>query len=179
MRKISMILFALLFYSVLYAGKPEKDMIDSACAKYKKIAKADISITSAETKAKNAAKKEKQAVKKYDKNDPKTGLCPDAIFSLDKMLKNYELTLVQKDERIKTGREEIVARMKGQAAMYPQIRIILKDKAVFMVRFYDATGKRYYEAKITATGRNDAPAEVMEEFTTASGGKTTRYNYAY
>jgi hypothetical protein len=73
---------------------------------------------------------------------------PDCLFKLREFLTNYDLTVTQKDERIKLGKEEIIAIRKGQTSAYPQIRITIKNDEVKDIRFYSINGKKYYVVKV-------------------------------
>lgn len=79
---------------------------------------------------------------------------------------NFDLTIKQKDERIKRGMEEIIAIRKGQDAQYPQIRIFMKNGNVEEMKFYSISGKKYYEVKVNSYEKNkgiDVPVDITEK----------------
>ena len=93
-------------------------------------------------------------------------LYPVCLFDIERFLTNYELSVTDKDERIKRGREEVVAIKKGQEMSYPQIRIIVKNDQVELIKFYSITGKKYYEVIVNKYGKTkgiDFPEEITEK----------------
>ena len=101
-------------------------------------------------------------------------LSPACIFNAKKFFSGYEFRTLEKDERIKRGREEIIAVRKGQAAEYPQIRLVIKNDIIESVRFYSAAGKRYYEVVAVEHKKNkgiNVPV-LLKETVTAEGNTT-------
>jgi hypothetical protein len=78
----------------------------------------------------------------------KTGLYPECLFNMKKYFENYNMTVKQKDERIKAGFEEVIAIPQGQTNQYPQVRLFIKGTKVKDIKFYNAQGKKYYTVKI-------------------------------
>ncbi|HRQ43504.1 MAG TPA: hypothetical protein PLB12_04065 [Candidatus Goldiibacteriota bacterium] len=105
---------------------------------------------------------------------------PACYFDAENYFKNYVLSVKIKDERIKMGAEEITAIPKGQKIAYPQIRIIVKDKKIESMRFYDAKGNKSYEFKIdgyTKSKGAEYPARITEKYHTKTGITTIENSY--
>ncbi|PKL92139.1 MAG: hypothetical protein CVV21_05145 [Candidatus Goldiibacteriota bacterium HGW-Goldbacteria-1] len=95
-------------------------------------------------------------------------LYPACLFDIKNFLNDYNLTSVNKDERIEEIKgKEIIAIKNNQQKEYPQIRMnIIKDKIVEM-RFYSFSGKKYYVLKMNKYVKIkgiDIPEEIVEEF---------------
>lgn len=94
---------------------------------------------------------------------------------------NFDLSIRQKDDRIKRGREEIIAIRKGQDAQYPQIRIFIKAGLVEEIKFYSAGGKKYYEVKINTYEKTkgiDIPVDITEKITAQNNEIVSSIKYS-
>lgn len=89
-----------------------------------------------------------QTIKNENSDKEKIELHPYCLFNIEDFLKNFEIKIKHKDVRIKRGMEEIIAIRKGQATNYPQVRIFVQGNRILEMKFYTATGKKYYELKV-------------------------------
>ena len=155
--------------------KTDKENITSKRILLKKPGKMKIMhLTQAMVPADNGKNEAKSTVQKAAPSDiisddtKPVSLSPACIFDMNKFFENFDLSIKQKDERIKRGREEIVAIRKGQTAQYPQIRIIIMDGLVEEMKFYSISGKRYYEVKVNTYEKSkgiDIPVDITEKIT--------------
>jgi|GEM_PF-3080308 hypothetical protein len=176
MKKITVFLSVLMFFGCfLYADTAvtitaqvyeNMDKISSIEAKY-----------TIETMQMRNSKIEKSRVKNFEikmsSSTPatttaqaKTGLYPDCVFNIKNYFSNYDMTVKQKDERIKAGYEELVAVPKSQTNQYPQVRLFVKEKMIDSMNFYDASGKKYYTIKIKKYEKvngADFPSVIVEK----------------
>jgi hypothetical protein len=91
------------------------------------------------------------------------------------------LTILNKDERIKRGGEEIIAIKKGQKLQYPQIRIFIIEDQVITMKFYDIYGKRYYEVDVKNYAKINGisyPTQIVEKLTSKQNEITNNINYS-
>ena len=108
-------------------------------------------------------------------------LSPACIFDMANFFENFDLSIRQKDERIKRGREEIIAIRKGQDVQYPQIRIFIKGGLVEEMKFYSAGGKKYYEVKIDTYEKTkgiDVPVDITEKIITQNNKIESTIKYS-
>jgi outer membrane lipoprotein-sorting protein len=105
---------------------------------------------------------------------------PDCLFNAEVYFKNFNVKIMNRDERIKRGGEEIVATRKEQKTEFPQIRIFIRDNKVREIKFYSATGRKYYEIKVadyaTINGL-DVPSRIKENVFTSRNKIETDFNY--
>lgn len=107
--------------------------------------------------SKGGKKEKQQAVKKQkmqksDKAEAGKERQPACIFSPELFFKDYGFSILQKDSRIKMGREEIIAVKTGQEAKYPQARILINAGFIERVSMYGPTGQKYYEVTAERQG---------------------------
>jgi len=105
---------------------------------------------------------------------------PACYFDAENYFKNYVLSVKIKDERIKMGAEEITAIPKGQTQAYPQIRIIVKNKQIEGMKFYDVKGNKSYELKVNGYTKSkgaEFPAGITEKYHTKTGMTTIENAY--
>ncbi len=113
--------------------------------------------------------------KRADKN-----LYPEVLFDMENFLNDYDVSLTEKDERIKRGREEIVAVKKGQKLKYPQIRIIIINNRVEEIKFYSVLGKKYYHIivdKYIKVKNLYFPAQITEKLIAEKNEITNTIKY--
>ncbi|PKL91025.1 MAG: hypothetical protein CVV21_09490 [Candidatus Goldiibacteriota bacterium HGW-Goldbacteria-1] len=99
-------------------------------------------------------------------------LYPKCLFGMQEYFENFDFALFDKDERIKQGKEEVIAIKKGQETEYPQIRITVNGNDVEMMKFFAMDGKKYYELIVDKTEKIKAinvPVEMTEKFYTNNG----------
>lgn len=97
---------------------------------------------------------------------------PACYFNSENYFNNYVLSVKIKDERIKMGAEEITAIPKGQTQAYPQIRIIVKNKQIEGMKFYDVKGNKSYELKVNGYTKSkgaEFPDGITERYHTKTG----------
>ncbi len=107
-------------------------------------------------------------------------LYPEVLFDMENFLKDYNIFLTKKDERIKRGREEIIAIKKGQKLRYPQIRIAVKNKRAEEIKFYSVLGKKYYHItvdKYIKIKNTYFPAKITEKLIAEKNEITNTINY--
>ncbi|HDQ26152.1 MAG TPA: hypothetical protein ENN43_05335 [bacterium] len=110
----------------------------------------------------------------------KASLYPECLFNITDFLGDFELSTVEKDERIKRGMEEITAVKKGQALRYPQIRLLVKGGRIQEMKFYSISGKNYYSVKVNQYRRVknvDVPVDITEEIKTRKNSVTNHIRY--
>jgi len=107
-------------------------------------------------------------------------LYPKCLYGIDDYLADFNLSLVPKDERIKQGKEEIIAIKNGQDTEYPQIRVVVKGDAVESMKFFAMNGVKYYEIIVDKTAKISTisiPVELTEKFYTEAGTMTNTLKY--
>ncbi len=142
------------------------------------------SITFNKDETKNAESKNKTTVTTGQNTaDDKTitKLYPECLFNIKEFLSNYELSIREKDERIKMGSEEIIAIPKGQKTAYPQIRVLVAAGKVMQMKFYDMAGKKYYDVKVNTYEKQngiDMPVDIDESIISANNRIDSKIEYA-
>lgn len=164
-----MLIFA---FAVMLFAADAKEILKPVYQNFSSIDNWDATMT-VETVEKGKSKQVISKKIKYKKHGAKKengetdNLYPNCIFHIEKFLENYSLTVLKKDERIKLGTEEIIAVPKNQKTAYPQIRIKVKSGQVIEMKFYSATGKKYYEVKLVGkieTSDNAKKIDIKETY---------------
>lgn len=112
--------------------------------------------------------------------DKNASLYPECLFNITGFLKDFNLTILDKDERIKRGMEEVIAIKKGQTLQYPQIRIWVKTGRVQEMKFYSISGKKYYSIKINQYDKKkniDVPVDITEDVIAQKNSISNRIKY--
>ena len=158
MKKTTLVLAVIMFFTVFVWASDDAAALIATAASHMKIMaqEADYEETLAEYSKSGKKEKErevrKQKAQKGGKAETGREMQPACIFSPELFFKDYGFNILQKDSRIKMGREEIIAVKTGQEAKYPQARILINAGFIERVSMYGPTGQKYYEVTAQRQG---------------------------